>query len=61
MKNRMLYLPLFCLLAASCLFSASARAQNGGGWQVVRADWGAGNKWMESITNLHSKLHGSSG
>ena len=55
MKNRMMYLPLFCLLAASCLFSTSAPAQNGGGWQVVRADWGAGNRWM-NVTNQVRRL-----
>ncbi len=55
MKNRMAYLPLFCLLAASCFFSTSARAQNGGGWQVVKADWGAGNRWM-NVTNQVRRL-----
>jgi hypothetical protein len=55
MKNRMLYLPLFFLLAASCLFSTSARAQNGGGWQVVKADWGTGNRWMD-VTNQVRRL-----
>jgi hypothetical protein len=55
MKNRMVYLPLFCLLAASCFFSTSARAQNGGGWQVVKADWGAGNRWM-NVTNQVRRL-----
>jgi hypothetical protein len=44
MKSRMMYFPLFCVLAASCLFSASAPAQNGSGWQVMKADWGAGNR-----------------
>ena len=55
MKNRMMYLPLFCLLAASCLFSTSAPAQNGGGWQVVKADWGAGKRWMD-VTNQVRRL-----
>jgi hypothetical protein len=55
MKNRMVYLALFCLLAASCFFSTSARAQNGGGWQVVKADWGAGNRWM-NVTNQVRRL-----
>ena len=59
MKNRMMYLPLFCLLAASCLFSASARAQNGGGWQVVRADWGARNKWMDVTNQVRRLLNGN--
>jgi hypothetical protein len=59
MKNRMLYLPLFCLLAASCLFSTSARAQNSGGWQVVKADWGAGNRWMDVTNQVRRLLNGN--
>ena len=59
MKNRMLYLPLFCLLAASCLFSTSARAQNGGGWQVVKADWGAGKRWMDVTNQVRRLLNGN--
>jgi hypothetical protein len=55
MKNRMMYLALFCLLAASCLFSPPVRAQNGGGWQVVKANWGAGNRWMD-VTNQVRRL-----
>src|ERR1700760_4196749 len=55
MKNRMLYLPLLCLLAASCLFSTAAKAQNGGGWQVIKADWGAGNRWTD-VTNQVRRL-----
>jgi hypothetical protein len=53
------YLPLFCLLAASCLFSTSARAQNGGGWQVVKADWGAGNRWMDVTNQVRRLLNGN--
>jgi hypothetical protein len=59
MKNRIMYLPLICLLAASCLFSTSARAQNGGGWQVVRADWGAGNRWMNVTNQVRRLLNGN--
>jgi hypothetical protein len=59
MKSRMMYLPLFCLLAASCLFSTSARAQNGGGWQVVRANWGAGNRWMDVTNQVRRLLNGN--
>ena len=59
MKNRMMYLPLLCLLAASCLFSTSARAQNGGGWQVVKADWGAGNRWMDVTNQVRRLLNGN--
>jgi hypothetical protein len=59
MKNRMMYLPLLCLLAVSCLFSTPARAQNGGGWQVVRADWGAGNRWMNVTNQVRRLLNGN--
>ena len=59
MRNRMMYLPLFCLLAASCLFSTSARAQNGGGWQVVKADWGAGKRWMDVTNQVRRLLNGN--
>jgi len=59
MKNRMMYLPLFCLFAVSCLFSTSARAQNGGGWQVVKADWGAGNRWMDVTNQVRRLLNGN--
>ncbi len=59
MKNRMMYLPLFCLLAASCLFSTPARAQNGGGWQVQKAEWGAGNRWMDVTNQVRRLLNGN--
>ena len=60
MKSRLMYLPLFCLLAASCcLFATSARAQNGGGWQLVKADWGAGNRWMDVTNQVRRLLNGN--
>jgi hypothetical protein len=59
MKNRIMCLPLFCLLAASCFFSTIAPAQNGGGWQVVKADWGAGNRWMDVTNQVRRLLNGN--
>ena len=59
MKSRMMYFPLFCLLAGSCLFSAPARAQNGSGWQVMKADWGAGNRWMDVTNQVRRLLNGN--
>ncbi len=60
MKNRLMYLPFFCLLAAAFLFSApAAPAQNGGGWQVVKADWGAGNRWMDVTNQVRRLLNGN--
>jgi hypothetical protein len=54
-----MYLPLFCLLAAWCLLSASARAQNGTGWQVMKADWGAGNRWRDVTNQVRRLLTGN--
>jgi hypothetical protein len=62
MKHRWKYLSLFCLLAGSLLFSASTWAQNvlpGPGWQVVKADWGAGNRWMNVTNQLQRLLSGN--
>ena len=62
MKHRLKYLYLLCLLAGSLLISASAWAQNilpGPGWQVVKADWGAGNRWMDVTNQLQRLLSGN--
>jgi hypothetical protein len=59
MKSRMMYFPLFCLLATCFLFSRPAPAQNGGGWQVVKADWGAGNRWMDVTNQVRRLLNGN--
>jgi hypothetical protein len=59
MKNRIMYLPLFLLFAASCLFATPAQAQNGGGWQVVKADWGAGKRWMDVTNQVRRLLNGN--
>jgi len=59
MKNRMMYLPLFCLLATCFLFSTPAPAQSGGGWQVQKADWGAGNRWMNVTNQVRRLLNGN--
>jgi hypothetical protein len=59
MKNRRTYLRLFCLLAASLFLSASSWAQNGPGWQVVKADWGAGKRWMDVTNQVRRLLTGN--
>jgi hypothetical protein len=59
MKNRRMYLGLFCLLAAPLLLSASAWAQNGPGLQVVKAEWGAGNRWMDVTNQVRRLLTGN--
>jgi hypothetical protein len=56
MKRRSIVRNLYWALAAVLLFSTSASSQNqaavmpGDGWQVVKADWGSGNRWMD-VTN----------
>ena len=58
MKNRRC--TFFVLPACSpLLFSASAPAQNGGGLQVVKADWGAGNRWMDVTNQVRRLLNGN--
>ena len=59
MKSRRMYLRLFCLLAAWCLLSAPAGAQNGTGWQVVKAEWGAGNRWRDVTKQVRRLLSGN--
>ncbi len=65
MKNRMLYLHLFGVLAASLLLLAPARGQNynnlqpGPGWQVNKADWGVGNRWMDVTNRVRALLNGN--
>jgi hypothetical protein len=54
-----MYLPLFLLIAASCLYSIPARAQSGGGWQVTKADWGAGRRWMDVTNQVRRLLNGN--
>jgi hypothetical protein len=65
MKNRRVYLHLFWVLAASLLFSASSWAQYqngvqpGPGWQVMKADWGAGNRWQDVTNRVRALLSGN--
>jgi hypothetical protein len=65
MKNRMMCIHLFWVLAASLLFSASAWAQYqngvqpGPGWQVMKAEWGAGNRWQDVTNRVRALLSGN--
>ena len=65
MKNRVICLHLFWVLAASLLFSASAWAQYqngvqpGPGWQVMKAEWGAGNRWRNVTSRVRALLTGN--
>ena len=59
--------PLLFLLVASLAFVGFPRApfaQNtmvmpGPGWQVVRAEWGAGNRWMDVTNQVRILLSGN--
>jgi hypothetical protein len=65
MKNRRTYLHSLWFLAASLLFSAFALAQNqaavlpGPGWQVMNAEWGAGNRWLDVTYQVRVLLSGN--
>ena len=61
MKNRRI-VPSFVLPSCSLPFVLSIRLgtvskwlQPGPGWQVMKADWGAGNRWMD-VTNQVRRL-----
>ena len=58
MKTRMMYLSLLFLLAASCLLSPSAWGQNGG-WQVVKAEWGAGKRSIDVTNQIRRLVNGN--
>jgi len=66
MKNRKRYIYVLLFLAVALLFPTlvSTQHQNavmpGPGWQVVRAEWGSGNRWMD-VTNQVSILQSGSG
>lgn len=65
MKNRRIYVHLFWCLVASLLFSVSAWAQNqsavmpGPGWQVMKAEWGAGNRKTDVTYQVRILLSGN--
>ena len=64
MKNRGKCVHLFWLLGAALLFSAAASGQTsngvlpGSGFQVMKADWGAGNRRMDVTGRLRRLLTG---
>jgi hypothetical protein len=62
MRKRVLFLVLASL--ASLGFPAAPFAQNtmvmpGPGWPVVRAEWGAGNRWMDVTNQVRMLLSGN--
>src|SRR6516162_2529569 len=65
MKNHRLFFPLFWFLVVAMFFSGSAAAQNqnmvmpGHGWQVIKAEWGSGNRWMDVTYQVRVLLSGN--
>ncbi len=65
MKNRRMYLHVYWFLAVAllCAVAAPAQEQNsvmpGPGWQVVRAEWGSGNRWMDVTYRVRVLLSGN--
>ena len=66
MNKRRIYLCLFWVLTAVLLFSTSTAAQYnqaavmpGPGWQVMKADWGSGNRWMDVTYQVRILLSGN--
>ena len=65
MKKRGMYLHLFWFLAAALLFPTAVAAQNrtsvmpGPGWQVMKAEWGAGNRWIDVTYQVRVLLSGN--
>jgi len=65
MRTRsLLHLP-WLLLACTFASAAPARAQHdnavlpGPGWQVLKAEWGAGNRWMDVTYQVRTLLSGN--
>ena len=65
MKNRRIHRYVLLILATALFFPTfvSAQYQNavmpGPGWQVVRADWGSGNRWMDVTNQVRLLLSGN--
>jgi DnaJ-like protein C11, C-terminal len=65
MNKRFMSFSFFWVLTAAVLFSTSAAAQNqaavmpGPGWQVIKADWGSGNRWMDVTNRVRVLLSGN--
>jgi DnaJ-like protein C11, C-terminal len=65
MNRRFMSFSFFWVLTAVLLFSTSAAAQNqaavmpGPGWQVIKADWGSGNRWVDVTNRVRVLLSGN--
>jgi hypothetical protein len=65
MRNRRVFLRLILASAFIVVFSVPASAQYstqvmpGPGWQVMKADWGAGNRWIDVTNQVRMLLSGN--
>jgi hypothetical protein len=65
MKIRGTHAHIFWFIAVAFLFSTSVSAQSqnivlpGPGWQVMKAEWGAGNRWMDVTYQVRVLLSGN--
>jgi hypothetical protein len=64
MRPRVAFPLLELIFATALLCASSCLAQNvavmpGPGWQVVRADWGSGNRWMDVTYKVRILLSGN--
>jgi hypothetical protein len=64
MKIQSFLFPALLLLLATFTFSSAAQMQNnailpGSGWQVINADWGAGNRRIDVTNRVRVMLSGN--
>jgi hypothetical protein len=63
MRNRVAFLMFGLILGIAFLCSPPTclgqGVMNGPGWQVIRADWGAGNRWMDVTNQVRILLSGN--
>lgn len=61
MRNRVAILRGSLLFVVAVLFSvpASAQVMPGPGWQVIKAEWGSGNRWMDVTNQVRMLLSGN--
>jgi len=63
MRNRLALLMFGLVLGIAFLCSPPASLAQGvmygPGWQVIRADWGAGNRWMDVTNQVRILLYGN--
>jgi hypothetical protein len=65
MRKRSIFPNLYWALTLVLLFATSVRSQNqtavmpGPGWQVIKADWGSGNRWLDVTNRVRVLLSGN--